>query len=171
MRLFDLAATLHAVRNAPLQHLSVMLASNTMIDKSLLSGPTGLKTCTVEWRLHDPDRYPGEAMKYLYAFIEPSLDTLHYLNILDHDNYSSRHPADIPPPILDFRALRPACTQIRRFDYHTYTQNTQALATFAEMFPDVEILKVIFDVFQSRLAIWTVRFALLFGPSQRIYNW
>ena len=170
MRLSDLAATLHAVRNAPLRHLSVMMGSNMMIDKSL-SVPTGLKTCTIEWHLHDPDQYPGEAMKYLYTFIQPSLNTLHYLNVLDHDNYSSRHPVDIPPPILDFLSLRPACTQICRFDYHTYTQNTQVLATFAEMFPDVEILKVIFDGFQSRLAIWMVRFALPFVPSQRINNW
>jgi hypothetical protein len=116
-----------------------------MIDMSLFAGPTGLKTCSVEWRLHDPTWHPGKAMTYLYAFIEPSLDTLHYLSILDYDNYGSTNLRNTPAPIFDFRALRPACTQIRRFDYHTRTQDTQALAKFSEMFPDVEILKVIFD--------------------------
>ena len=84
-------------------------------------------------------------MKYLYAFLEPSLNTLHYLGILDYNNYGSKNLRDTAAPIFDFHALRPACTQIRRFDYLMKTRDTQALAKFAEMFPDVEILKVIFD--------------------------
>jgi hypothetical protein len=170
IQLSDLAIILRAVRNAPLRELSVMLAFDTVIDISPFSGPTGLKTCTIK-HPHDPARHPREAMEYLYAFIEPSLDTLHYLSILNYhnDNNASRHPVDIPPPILDFCALRPACTQIRRFDYHTTTPDIWTLATFAEMFPDVEILKVTFDGwrYRNRWAVWTVSFALaLSAPSE-----
>ena len=169
MGLSDLASTLHGVRNAPLRHLSVRLLTDTMIGTSPVSVPTGLKTCTVEWRIHDSTWHPGKAMKYLYAFLEPSLDTLHYLSILDYDNYGSKNLRDTAAPIFDFRALRPACTQIRRFNYHTKTRDTQALAKFAEMFPDVEILKVIFDGWRYCWAVWTVSFVTIVC-SQRINN-
>jgi hypothetical protein len=118
MGLSDLASTLHGVRNAPLRHLSVRLLPDTMIGTPLISIPIGLKTCTVKWHIYNSTWHPGKAMKHLYAFLEPSLDTLHYLSILDYNNYGSMNLRDTPAPIYDFRALRPACTQIHRFDYH-----------------------------------------------------
>jgi len=55
-----------------------------------------------------------------------------------------------------FSTFGPACTQIRRFDYRTTGRDIQALATFAEMFPNLTILKVIFNGYRPyQWAVWT----------------
>lgn len=154
-RLSHLPSALHAVRNAPLQHLVIQLGSATSIDIPPFPGPAGLKTCTIDWRVRDVAG-PGRANDYLYTFLQPSLDTLHRLSILDYDNFSSQNLAPVPSPILDFRGVRPACTQVRWFKYHTTCRDIHALGTFAEMFPNLTNLHVVFDGYKRyNWAVWT----------------
>ena len=128
-RLSHIAPALHAIRNAPIRHLSLKLGSKTIIDGPPLPGPTGLETCTIQWRLRD-NRNPERAIDYLYTFIQPSLDNLYRLDILDYNNYNDRRRPSVASPILDFRALRPACNKMRRFTYRTISRDTGALTAF-----------------------------------------
>jgi F-box domain len=155
-RLSSIASALHAVRNAPLRHLSIKLGYSTIMDGPPLPGPAGLETCTIEWRLRD-DMNRERAIDYLYTFIQPSLDSLYNLDILDYNDYNTRRRPSVASPILDFRALRPACHKMRRFTYRTISRDTHALAAFAEMFPHLTCLQVIFHGDRRyHWAVWTV---------------
>ncbi|KIM87420.1 hypothetical protein PILCRDRAFT_814941 [Piloderma croceum F 1598] len=154
-KLSSLAAVLFAVRNTPLQDLHISLAGETEIDVPPFSGPAGLNSCNIEWRARD-DASPRRMVEYLYTFIHPSLGNLRHLSILDYDHHRNGAPPATPSPIFDLRGLHPACTRMRKFACTTTSQDTQVLAVFAEMFPDLTNLNVCFDGYRRyRWAVWT----------------
>jgi hypothetical protein len=156
-KLSGLAQVLFAVRNAPLQDLRVILARETEIDVPPFPGPAGLNGCGIEWHVRD-DASPRRMVEYLYAFIQPSLDNLQRLSILDYDHHRDGEPPATPSPVFDLRGLQPPCTRMRKFECTTTSQDTQVLAIFAEMFPDLTNLNVCFDGYRRyRWAVWTVR--------------
>jgi hypothetical protein len=105
VKLSNIASALHAIRNALLQHLSVKLGYATIIDGPPLPGPVGLETCTIEWHLRD-DMNPERAIDYLYTFIQPSLDNLYDLNILDYNNYNTRTSGKFLAYLAQLNVLR-----------------------------------------------------------------
>lgn len=96
-------------------------------------------------------------MKYLYSFLEPSLDTLRCLSVLDHDNYRVTRPST-DAPVLDFREIRPPCTQMQKFTYKTAHMDVQTIGIFAEMFPNLISLDISFATYTAFIssAPWTV---------------